>query len=278
MVYKKPILTRDMRTIFIFLSICISFPILSQSGWEWQNPKPLGNLIHDIQYIDKTHGWAVGENGTILYTDLLGNNWEIYKSPTKNILYSLFMLSTEKGWAVGQNGTILHWDGNDWTEQHSGFDGLLKGVHFINSNTGWAVGQGQAVLKTTNGGEDWTRTTSEGPEHYFGVHFLDDKKGYLCGAAGENGVIKYSSDGGSTWKIDIIPAHRMNDICMFDEGTGWAVGDEGAVFQKAHKDSTWEVQMLYNTNNLQSVSVLNPNQAWIVGEQGTILHTNNAGQ
>ncbi len=267
-----------MKPLLISLAICISLPVLSQSGWTWQNPLPTGNLLYEIQFTDKTHGWAVGYYGTILYTDDQGVTWQKQENPNKNILFDVYFLSSTKGWAVGEKGTILHWNGTVWTEQNSEFEGQLKGVHFVNSNTGWAVGQGEAVLKTTNGGEKWTRMTFEGSQAYFSVHFLDEKKGYLCGAAGSNGVIKSSIDGGDTWQLEIVPAHRMNDIFMADTYIGWAVGDDGAVFHKADADSDWKIQMQDSTqNDLTSVSAINPHQAWIAGDGGSIYHTNDDG-
>src|SRR4028119_821178 len=46
--------------------------------WEWQNPLPQGNSIFAIRFAgDKLTGWAVGADGTILYTRDGGFNWQI---------------------------------------------------------------------------------------------------------------------------------------------------------------------------------------------------------
>ena len=45
-------------------------------GWEWQNPLPQGNAIGAIRFAkDQRHGWAVGSDGVILYTDDGGFSW-----------------------------------------------------------------------------------------------------------------------------------------------------------------------------------------------------------
>src|ERR1700687_5218184 len=45
-------------------------------GWEWQNPKPQGNLINAIRFAkDKQHGWAAGADGAILRTENGGFRW-----------------------------------------------------------------------------------------------------------------------------------------------------------------------------------------------------------
>jgi photosystem II stability/assembly factor-like uncharacterized protein len=268
-----------MKTIFtcliLFLSGTFIFP---QSGWFWQNPKPQGNPLHDVFFTDDTNGWAVGDLGSILYTRDQGTTWLKQKSSTDNILYAVYFRLPDDGWVVGQAGTILHWNGETWSSQNSGFEGHLFDVHFVNSQMGWAVGQDETVLYTSNAGEIWNRLTPEGPEHYFSVSFVNENEGYLCGAAGNNGVVKYTENGGETWNIEIIPANRMNAIFFADENAGWAVGDNGAIFHKAHADSSWVIQNCGSTNDLTSVSAINPHQVWVAGKGGIIYHSNNDGE
>ena len=268
-----------MKTIFTCLFIFFSFgPVSSQSGWYWQNPVPQGNPLHDVYFVDDTNGWAVGDLGSILYTRDQGTTWLKQKSNTDNILYAVYFLLPDNGWAVGQAGTILHWDGETWASQNSDFEGHLFDVHFVNSQKGWVVGQDETVLYTSNGGNTWDRLTTEGPEHYFSVSFINENEGYLAGAAGDNGLIKYTSNGGTTWDIEIIPANRMNSIFFADGNSGWAVGDNGAIFHKAHADSTWKIQDCGSTNDLTSVSAINPHQVWVAGMEGIIYHSNNDGE
>jgi photosystem II stability/assembly factor-like uncharacterized protein len=252
-------------------------PVFSQSGWYWQNPVPQGNPLHDVFFTDDTNGWAVGDFGSILYTRDQGTTWLKQKSHTDNILFAVFFRLPDDGWAVGQTGTILHWDGETWTPQNSGYTGLLFDVHFVNSQKGWAMGQDETVLYTSNGGDTWSRLTFEGTQHYFSVSFINENEGYLAGAAGNNGVIKYTENGGETWDIEIIPANRMNSIFFADENSGWAVGDNGAIFHKAHADSAWVLQNCGSTNDLTSVSAINPHQVWIAGKDGIIYHSNDDG-
>ena len=267
-----------MKTILTCLIFLLSIgPVFSQSGWYWQNPVPQGNPLHDVFFTDDTNGWAVGDLGSILYTRDQGTTWLKQKSHTDNILFAVFFRFPDDGWAVGQTGTILHWDGETWTPQNSGYTGLLFDVHFVNSQKGWVVGQDETVLYTSNGGDTWSRLTFEGTQHYFSVSFINENEGYLAGAAGNNGVIKYTENGGETWDIEIIPANRMNSIFFADENSGWAVGDNGAIFHKAHADSAWVLQNCGSTNDLASVSAINPHQVWIAGKEGIIYHSNDDG-
>lgn len=260
--------------------LILVFAILNahaQSGWYWQNPTPQGNVLYDVSFYDLYNGWAVGDFGTILYTSNQGQTWAQQRSGTEVELYDLFFYAADDGWAVGEQGTILHWDGNIWEAKNSGTTLQLHAVHFINSLSGWVVGQDQIVLHTADGGATWNQLGYTGSEHYFSVYFNDENNGYLAGAAGNNGVIKSTVDGGLTWDIEIIPAHRMNALCFVREHTIWAVGDEGAIFYKADAESDWIIQDCGSTKKLNSVSAINPNQVWVTGEDGIIYHSDNHG-
>ncbi len=264
-------------TLLILIFMVVTALSLAQQGWYWQNPLPQGNNLYDVYFHDRTNGWALGADGTILYTNDQGYSWEEYKIESQSVLYGMFFTSVSNGWIVGQHGTILYWDGTTWEEQESNYDGLLYDVYFINSNTGWAVGQDETVLHTADGGLNWTRLTFTGTQHYFSVYFIDENEGYLCGAAGNNGVIKHTTNGGDTWSLEIIPANRMNSIWFGDDDNGWAVGDNGAVFHKSSSAGGWALQSSGTTNNLTSVDGINIHQVWICGEDGEIRHTNNGG-
>lgn len=276
--YLKPKIMKARFFTILFLFPGFMFYSIAQSGWYWQNPLPQGNRLEDTHFTDLYNGWAVGEFGTILFTDDQGATWTKQESNTTDILYAVWFHLPDNGWAVGQNGTILHWDGAVWEAQESNFTGLLYDVHFINSQTGWAVGQDATVLHTTNGGVTWTvLTTALYSQHYLSVCFLNENEGYLSGAAGSNGVIKYTDDGGATWDTEIIPANRMNAIWFEDANSGWAVGNNGALFHKSSAGGDWTLQSTGSDVNLTSVHAINPSQAWVAGEGGTIFHTNNGG-
>src|ERR1051325_2421397 len=44
--------------------------------WNWQTPRPQGNSLRSVQFIDASHGWAAGEYGTILHTPDGGGSWD----------------------------------------------------------------------------------------------------------------------------------------------------------------------------------------------------------
>lgn len=55
---------------------------------------------------DNIHGWAVGENGLLLYTDDAGHHWEEYERFTDNALRSLAMCANGDLIVAGDNGAL----------------------------------------------------------------------------------------------------------------------------------------------------------------------------
>ncbi len=89
------------------------------NGWELQNPKPTGNSLLDVQFVDSQTGWAVGFEGIILKTHNGGSNWNSKNSGTTNILFSVHFIDAQTGWASGFGGVILKTlnGGNTWVNQ-----------------------------------------------------------------------------------------------------------------------------------------------------------------
>ena len=62
--------------------------------------------LMDIAFKDKLNGWAVGENGIVIYSDDGGNHWMEYTNFTNNLLTSIAICADGRLIAVGDNGSI----------------------------------------------------------------------------------------------------------------------------------------------------------------------------
>ena len=72
-----------------------------------REPSPIEDdaNLHDIQFVDSRHGWAVGDHGVIWHSDDAGDTWTLQSSGVKCPLRSVCFLSNLVGWAAG-GGTI----------------------------------------------------------------------------------------------------------------------------------------------------------------------------
>jgi photosystem II stability/assembly factor-like uncharacterized protein len=264
--------------IFLFLQFA-NLSVAQPNGWNWQNPLPQGNNLYDM-CSDPTHEGryvAVGDYGTILVKDDQ-YLWHQMVSGTRMSLYSVCFSQTS-GWIVGNGGIILHnTDGGvTWSEQNSGTTKMLLSVYFTDFLHGWAVGQDQTVLYTSNMGETWNDLTIAGSHHYFSVYFTDYLNGWIAGAAGSNGLVKKSTDGGVTWSNSLIPNRSMNSIKFINDSVGCVVGNEGRIYTTGNRGKNWSQGTSNTTSDLKDVYLQENGEGWAVGYSGTIIYTTDYG-
>jgi photosystem II stability/assembly factor-like uncharacterized protein/putative cell wall-binding protein len=251
----------------------------SETGvWSQQNPKPPGNPLHSVAFVDARNGWAVGDGGTILHTSDGGATWNPQASGTDSDLNAVAFTDTDNGWAVGSL-TILHTGdgGATWSAQAlpNSDSFALNAVAFTDANHGWAVGDEGAFLRTTDGGSTWTQQDPREDGHYASaVTFTDASHGWVA-----NGVtILRTTDGGATWNSQASGVGGgVMSVAFADVTHGWAVGDGGTILNTNDGGVTWTPQDSGTGNTLTSVAFTDASHGWAVGSGGTILNTNDGG-
>ncbi len=228
--------------------ICGTFGKISKTtdgGATWvaqTTGAPNLTSIEALFFHDQNNGWAVGGNGFMIKTVNGGVTWQTVTNPATSTLRSITFIDNNNGWAGGGSNFLRTTDGGvTWTKVN-GF-AEVRDIHFLDANRGFVSetwGQDNFVQKTTDGGVTWTPSTtiSTGPYYFHGVHFTDHNNGFVVGRTmfflGNHGTYK-TTDGGVTWT-----AMTTNPVPMFENfrsvtftqnGTGWAVGDNGAIYK-----------------------------------------------
>jgi photosystem II stability/assembly factor-like uncharacterized protein len=72
-----------------------------QKGYDW-----IG--LHDVQFLNRKSGWAVGEMGGIFHTNDGGKNWTQQRGYIFESLRALCFVSAKEGWAVGNLSKFLN--------------------------------------------------------------------------------------------------------------------------------------------------------------------------
>ena len=133
-------------------------------------------------------------------------------------------------------GIVLGEDVSWTTVANAPTDEVLHDVYFVTTTLGWAVGDNGTILKHVDTG--WIAQTSGTSISLRGVHFTDASHGWVVG---RSGVYLYTSDGGSTWKIDstyivceagVNPIRRnLNGIYFNSPTSGWATAEGGNLYK-----------------------------------------------
>ena len=263
-------------------------------GQEWTKLST-GNRVAllGVSFVDKQHGWACGDGGFIMHTKDGGASWTPQPIDTNNTIEGIHFATPETGWAVGGGGTILYTikgghpeqnlpDPNEavtdtagnnrddseevesgWDDQRSSTVNTLDALFMLDDKMGWAVGAGGAIVATVDG-INWEAQQSNVPnsngmpEPIWDVHFADENIGI---AVAEFGVILRTADGGKTWKP--LERSAIKDLIRDppqEVGAIWGPLESRGVAAR-----------------LQGVHMVSQNEAWIVGDASTILHSTDGG-
>lgn len=231
-------------------------------AWE---ALPLGTSgdFRAIWFTDADHGWIGGGGfqivgGLIGRTGDAGRTWRFTSNLTardRMSVQALHFFDSARGIAATDSGAMLStFDGGEnWTAAgRQGHADLLSSLFFLNSNDrrGWAAGHGD-VLRTDDAGETWTPLTPEGVNTSYqspirAIQFQDDRHGW---AAGMNASLMLTADGGVTWEAATTPL---------------AAGEH---------PNFWDLFFVDG----QTLRLRSGQAGWVVGEEGTILATRDAG-
>lgn len=235
--------------------LLFTFMLFPQSNWFWQNPTPQGNDLNDVKLTTLLIGYAAGNFGTILKTTDAGITW--------NPQY------------------LQDWTNAYTTEPYTVFH--LYSIAFENTINGLAVGKcslcgDEVIYKTTDGGSNWILQelgTAGGVGALYSVFYADASNVI---AAGEQGKILKSTDGGDTWTSTTSGTiQTLYGLYFTSASNGIAVGASGAIITTADGGTNWTVQTSPTTNTLYSVDFANATTGIAVGEAGTVLKTNDGG-
>ncbi len=228
----------------------------TNAGANW-SPLTSGvtDNLYSISFSGTANGVCSGSGGTLLFTSNGGLNWIVAANGFLSSYYGVFMVSTASAFAGGVN-TIFQPlfartsnGGANWS--YGAFylnsnEGNLRDLYFFTANTGIAVsnvwdGRGGVSL-TTNGGMNWTTQFQT-----YALNCVDFSGTNTGFAAGINGSIIKTTDGGTTWLPQSSGVTSiLRSIEFIDSLTGFACGDGGVILKTTNGGVT-SIQQVSNS-------------------------------
>lgn len=142
-----------------------------------------------------------------------------------------------------------------------------------------AVGDRGYIVLSDDGGLTWRRARSPEAPLLTAVDFIDPRDGW---AVGHDEVILATHDGGETWTEQFAaPAQKrpLLDVLMLSSAAGIAVGAYGAYYETADGGAHWRPRRIVEGDrHLNAIVRLAGSRLLIVGEEGTILASDDAGR
>ncbi|MDH4561133.1 YCF48-related protein [Pseudomonas sp. BN411] len=206
---------------------------------------PVSTLLTGVSFADASHGWAVGQWGTILASADGGETWDIQR------------LSSEE-------------------------DRPLFAVHFFDARQGVAVGLWSLVLTTEDGGKTWNEQTLQAPPGYSRADLnlmglFADGHGNLYATA-ERGQLLRSDDRGKTWRyLDTGYEGTLWSGAVLADGSLLVGGQRGTLLHGSADGASWQRVALEGKSSITSIAVSGPHVV-AVGLDGLMVSSPDSGR
>jgi len=178
----------------------------TDGGQTWQSQVRLAVSIFDIQFLDKTTGWASGSKGSIYHTTNGGQTWDRQKSE----------LEPDEPFAMpGSEGAKMF---------------KMAGISFPDAEHGYVAARASEedtgrVIGTSNGGAAWAKQRIVADSGALDVLFINANEGWILTAKGS--YIYHTLDANRTWlseKKDLEFDPPLSRLGAADAQHVWAVG------------------------------------------------------
>ncbi len=235
--------------IFSMLIMSVGAQNYSWTAQESGTPE----WLNDVQFVDNMHGWAVGDNGTIVATVDGGETWSPQTSGTTEKLRSVFFLSDTLGWIAGgfsasSNVLLMTEDGGaNWTQVPHDIpneETMLKGIQFYDADHGFTITSSQNIYYTSNGGINWEKGTFVDNMSNIIVndlYVISDTSAFLCGKSKItstnqtrpsvfDNIVHYAGEWARHGAGDFTTGDELTAIHFTDNLRGFVGGRNGKIY------------------------------------------------
>jgi photosystem II stability/assembly factor-like uncharacterized protein len=258
------------------------------NNWSSQNSTTTNDL-NSVYFSSTSFGLAVGNSGTILFTEN-GSSWTAHTNLssinwTTNNLNGVYVVNEKLKFVVGNSGTILGTDELKFrrvrTVTPSGvFASASQGQTFNNipqtnsTSNVWGGGSGAIFTFTVNSNNTVTINSNGYVDR--GKNFVSGDKITISGfnTTFINDYIELNVSATITeyYLVSSGTPQNLNDIYL-SNNYGYIVGDSGVILKSINSGTSWLSIASPTTSKLFSVYFVTVSIGWIGGTSGKIWRT-----
>jgi len=254
--------------------------------------------LHDVCFVDASHGWAVGDRGTIWHTSDGGGSWALQRSGVICPLRAVWFADRRIGFAAGgaahpythtSTGVVLRTrdGGRHWHRDENRTLPAIRQLRMFDEKNGWALGCSSAMypsgLFSTGGGCRSFRPLFGGRAgRWLTGDFLGPSHGALAGRQGATAVVKRG--GVEPGRQGRFGLRNLRAMRLVGPTGGWLVGDGGLVLRTTDGGASWQLPpgelptLAAGEFDFRAVAVRG-DRCWIAGSPGSrVFFTPDAGQ
>jgi photosystem II stability/assembly factor-like uncharacterized protein len=249
------------------------------SGKTWHGstvPYPSGATgnLESVHFVNKDIGYASGGSRTGLYKSVDGGaSWQYITPNRAGDLWGTYFLNADTGVVLGGHCGLQEFfytdnGGFTWSRDTMALPSTaLTDAILYEDGIGYASGSGY-IFRTANFGKKWeifkTTGTTVWQEEIAvkGASILVPTSGTTCQGNRFSGGMRFYD--GSQWRT-VDNATAMFGTFLIDNTTGWACGDNRAIYYTSDAGRLWELRNCGATGNLDDIWFINPTTGWAVG-------------
>lgn len=167
----------------------VSTILQSKNGGEtWKfHETGAGEILNSV-YADGNKIWAVGMNGTYIYSSDYGQNWLVDTLADGINLKKILFPDSLNGFIVGENGLMLKTTdgGLNWNTVNPFTLTDLNDIFFINDFEAWVCGDQGKIFHSKDGGAGWKVENTNSNGLLNRVMFSGVRQGITIGATSTN--------------------------------------------------------------------------------------------
>jgi photosystem II stability/assembly factor-like uncharacterized protein len=263
-------------------------------GATWTIQRSGGSeYLSSVEAVSKDVAWFTSGNKLYITVDGGKTLQLVNTQPNTFTFYEVGAVDDDTAWAIGRQDLILGMDfsiywsaifkttdgGATWSEQYdSQNQETFWGISAVDKDTAF-VAAGSYVLKTMDGGASWTKLQQSA----YQVSAVDALDTWVSGPRfSAPGKVARTKNGGAAWTdlltLDSEVSPITNRIAAAGPDTAMVIGGEyRGVFKTDDGGSTWSQTFGGGTQAIYDVSAVDASTAWVVGQNGLILHTTDGG-
>ncbi len=224
---------------------------VGSSGWQWGNPLPQGNTLHELSFAGAT-GYAAGDFGTLLKTTDGGATWS--GLPVGTFQSLSIVQAVDANTVVAGGGCVARrsTDGGQtfssiaFAAVESSCKSPLRDMSFVSATLGFLLLEDGSVYTTTDGGTQFTPLTAVpgtpaagGGDQAAALTFTSPTAGF----AATSTKLYRTTDGGVSWTF-MGDGLRINRLRFFDALHGFGIGPAGFFMRTEDGGQNWTAKDL----------------------------------
>lgn len=225
-------------------------------------------------------GLAVGNAGTILRTTDGAKTWSsVNHGKTTENLWQVAFASPEVAVATGGAGTILRSEdgGATWSRiEQTRTNAILSALAFSSATLGHAMGfAAQLSLRTQDAGKTWDTIHTPTVAYMLGMDFDGD----IGLAAGGNGTVLRTGNGGTTWAL-LSPSPTTTELrsVHLHGKLAIATGAAGTLVRSTDAGLTWTKISGLGIQHVNASAFKDTSMGVVVNFAGGVYRTTDGGQ